>query len=72
MEINLVKHVINEAKFGQNRTFLVKMVKMGSFWGPQLRHMLKFWKIGPIIFALNVSKNYFSQFYGQKSGQKCH
>ena len=25
-----------------------------------------------IIFSLKVSKNYFSQVYGHKPGQKCH
>ena len=33
MDRNLVKTVINGRKFGQNRLFLVKMVKIGSFWG---------------------------------------
>ena len=34
--------------------------------------MSKFWESGPIIFSLKVSKNYSSQVYGQKFGQKCH
>ena len=48
------------------------MVTIGSFWGPKLRHMSKFGEIGQIIFSLKVSKNYFSQVYGHKSGQNCH
>ena len=72
IDITLVKNVINGGQFGQNRLFLVKMVKIGSFWGPKLRHKSKFGESGQIIFSLNVSKNYFSQVYGQKFGQKCH
>ena len=34
--------------------------------------MSKFGEIGQIIFSHKVSKNYFIQVYGQKSGQKCH
>ena len=34
--------------------------------------MSKFWESGPINFSLKVTKNYFSQVYGQKFGQKCH
>ena len=34
--------------------------------------MSKFWESGQITFSLIVSKNYFSQVYGQKFGQKCH
>ena len=36
MDINLVQNVIHGGKFGQNRYFLEKMVKIGSFgifWG---------------------------------------
>ena len=62
-------------KFGQNMSYLVKMVNIGSFWhnlGSKCRHMSNFWESGPIILSLKVSKNYFSQIYGQKCGQKCH
>ena len=45
------------------------MVKIVSFWGPKWRHMSKFGESGQIIFSLKVSKNYFSQFYGQKLGK---
>ena len=34
--------------------------------------MTKFGYSGPIICSLKASKNYFSQVYGQKFGQKCH
>ena len=34
--------------------------------------MSKFWESGQINFSLKVFKNYFSQVYGQKFGQKCH
>ena len=62
-------------QFDQNKSFLVKMVKIGAFWhilGAKMTLYVKFWEIRPIIFSLKVSKNYFSQFYGQKCGQKCH
>ena len=59
-------------QFCQNRSFLVKMVKIGPFWGPKWRHMSKFGVSGEIIFSLKVSKNYFSQVYGFNFGQKCH
>ena len=32
--------------------------------------MSKFWESGQLILSLKVSKNYFSQFYGPKPGQK--
>ena len=48
------------------------MVKIGSFWGPKWRHMSKFEEIGQIILSLKVSKNYFSQVYGEKFGEICH
>ena len=53
----------------------MKMVKIGSFWHnlvSKCRHMSNFWESGPIILSLKVSKNYFSQIYGQKCAQKCH
>ena len=34
--------------------------------------MSKFGESGQKILSLKVSKNYFSQVYGQKFGQKCH
>ena len=37
-------------KFGQNRSLLLKMFKIGSFWGPKLRHMSKFGENDKIIF----------------------
>ena len=72
MDINVVKNVINGGKFGQNRSFLVKMVKIGSFWGPKLRHMTKFGESIEIIFSLKVYKNYFSLVFGHKFGQVCN
>ena len=45
--------------------------KLGHF-GPKWRHRPKFRVIDPIFFSLKVFKNYFSQVYGQKFGQKCH
>ena len=45
------------------------MVKIGSFWGPKLRNLSKCMESGQIIISLKVSKNYFSQVYGQKSGK---
>ena len=58
-------------KFGQNRSFLVKMVKIGSFWGQNeaTGQNLGDWEK---YFSLKVSKNYFSQVNGQKFGEKCH
>ena len=50
----------DDMKFGQNRSFLVKMVKIESFcifWGPKLRDMSKFGESGQIIFSIEVSKN---------------
>ena len=71
MDRTLVKNVI-EAKFGQNRSFLVKMVKSGSFLGPKWHHMSTFGEIGQIFFSLKFSKNYFYQIYGHKCGKKSH
>ena len=34
--------------------------------------MSKFGENGKIFSSVNVSKNYFSQVYGHKFGQKCH
>ena len=39
---------------------------------PKGRHRSKFRESGQKIFSQNVSKNYFSQVYGHKFGQKCH
>ena len=48
------------------------MVKIGSFLGQKWRNKSKFGESGQKNFALYVSKNYFSQVYGHKSGQKWH
>ena len=48
------------------------MAQIGSFWGPKLRHRSKFWESCQKILSLNVSKNYLSQVYGHKFGQKCN
>ena len=75
MDINLVKYVINGANLVKIGHFWWKLSKsghVGIVWGPKWRHMSKFWESGPIILSLKVSKNYFSQVYGQKCGQKCH
>ena len=45
--------MINGGQFCQNRSFLVKMVKIGSFWpilAPKWHHISKFGEIGQIIF----------------------
>ena len=58
-------------QFGQNSSFLVKMVKIGSFWGQNgasgqnLKKVVK-------KFSLKVSKNYFIHVYGHKIVQKYH
>ena len=33
MDIILDKNVINGGQFGQNRSFFMKMFKIGTFWG---------------------------------------
>ena len=43
-------------EFGQNRSFLLEMVKIWSFWGPILRHMSKFWVGRKYFFLETVSK----------------
>ena len=54
MDINFVKNVINGGQFGQNRSFLVKMVKIGSFL-----HILGA-KITSYVTILGTwSKNFF-------------
>ena len=53
-------------KFGQNKSFFVKISKFLTIWWPKWPHMSKFGENGQIIFSLKVSKNYFSQFYGHK------
>ena len=69
MDINLVKC----GEFDQNRSFLVKMIKIGSFWG---QNGASGQILGVVVqkkFSLKVSKNYFSQVYGHKFGKKkCH
>ena len=72
IELTLVKNVINGGQFGQNRSFLMKMVKIGSFWGPKLRNRSKFGKSGQKNCSLIICKNYLSQVYGHTFGQKCH
>ena len=65
MDRNLVKNVINEVnlvKIGQNRSFLVKMVEIGSFFlGGGITSYVKFWEIGQQIFSLKVTENDFIQ-----------
>ena len=46
MDLNLVKNAINGGKFGQNRSFFMKMLKIGSFWGIKRRHASKFGERG--------------------------
>ena len=53
MDINLVKNAINGGKFGQNKSFFVKMLKIGSFWGQKWRHKSKFWESGQKKFSLS-------------------
>ena len=68
------KNVINYINLVKICHFWWKWSKSGHFgifWAPRWRHISKFWESCQIIFSLNVSKNYFSQVYGQKSGQKC-
>ena len=50
---------------------LVKMVKIGSFWG---QNDVTGQNLGKLVkkFSLKVSKNYFSQVYGHKFGLNCH
>ena len=64
----------SKCHFGQNRSFLVKMVKIGSFWpifGAKITSYDKIWESGDIILSLIVSKNYFCQVYGHKFGKLC-
>ena len=70
MDIYLLNNVIDGVNL-VNRSFLVKMVKIGSFWGQKRRHKSKFWASGK-KFSLEVSNNYFSQVYGNIFGRKCH
>ena len=56
-------------QFGQNRSFLVKMVKLGSFLGQNGASGQNLGKVVKKI-SLNVSKNYFIRVYGHKFGQK--
>ena len=72
MDINVVKIVINWVNLVKMGHFLWKWSKLGHFciiWGSKCRHMSKFWESGPIMLSLKVSKNYFSQVYGQKCGK---
>ena len=55
--------VINGVNLGEN-------VPNGFIFGVKMTSYLKIWGSGQIISTLNVSKNYFSQVYEQKSGQK--
>ena len=66
------KNVINGVNLVKIGHFWWKWTKLGHFgkiWGPKCRHMSTFWESGPIILSLKVSKNYFSQVYGQKCGK---
>ena len=72
MDRNFVKNVIICVNLVKICHFLWKWSKMGNFgliWGSKRRHMSKFWESGPIILSLKVSKNYFSQVYGQQCGK---
>ena len=57
MDINVVK-ISLMVQFGQNRSFLVKMVKIGSFLHNLGVKMSKFWESDPINLSLEVSKNH--------------
>ena len=48
----------------------MKIVKILSFCGPRGRHISKFGESDQIIFSVKVSKNFFSQIYGQNFGKK--
>ena len=72
MDRNLVKNVIKGVNLVKIGHFLVKTVKIGSFWGPKWRHMSKFREIGQIIFSLKVSNNYSSHVYSHKFGENSH
>ena len=61
MGVNLVKI----GRFGEKGQ---KWVILGTKW----RHSPKFRESDQIFFSQNVSKNYFSQVYRHKFGQKCH
>ena len=45
-------------------SILVKMVKIGSFWGQKWPQKSKFGENGQTNFSLKVSKNYLSRVYG--------
>ena len=68
----------NVVKMSLMRSIWSKLVifgENGQNWfilGPKWRHRPKFSEIVQKKFSLNVSKNYFSQVYGHKIGQKCH
>ena len=73
--IKLVKTIINGINLVKLGHFWWKWSKSGHFgifWAPKWRHTWKFGESGQNLYSLNVSKNYFSQIYGHKSGQKCH
>ena len=76
MDINLVKNIVNGGKFGQNRSFLVNMVKMGGhfgiFGGHRWRHMSKVWEKGPIIFSVKFSENISVKFMNINLGKRCN
>ena len=72
MDINLVKNVINGVNLVKIWHFWWKWSKLDHFGiilGSKCLHKSKFWEIGTIILSLKVSKNYFSQVYGQKCGK---
>ena len=56
MDLNLVKNAINGGKFGQNRLFFMKMLKIGSFWGIKRRHASKFGERCQKFYMLKFKK----------------
>ena len=71
MDINLVKNVINCVNFVNIGRFWLKWSKLGHF-GAKMTSYVKISGKKSNNFSLRVSKNYFSQVYGKKFGQKCH
>ena len=55
MDIYLVKNVINWVNLVKNRSFLVKMVKIGSFWGQNEATDQNLGKAIKFFFSLNFS-----------------
>ena len=71
MDVNLVENVVD----GDN---LVKIGHFGENYqnsdilGAKMTSYVKIWGKWSNNFSLQMSRNYFSQVYGQKSGQNCH